>query len=902
MASKAWLLACTALGCSVLATGAYAQSGNAAPAAPPAPAADNAPIVGEVVVTAERREQKLESVPVAVSAFSGKERALLGIESVQDLTDYTPGLSYTSINNRAVIRGIGRNTDNLAVESAVAIYVDDVYDGANAATLLQVDDLFVDRIEVARGPQNTLHGSNSDGGTVSYYSRRPTKYWYFEARGGFANYGKYFGEGLISGPLTDNVRLLIGGNYTNQDGGYFTNLDGPKQGGSVVQGSSGHSEYVEAQIDANISDRLTAWAKVSTGDFLTNYHTTSTLGNLNAYEFGNGGFVPTAFFGLCGLPGGSGSVGCSAATQTVVPGSVVTTGPTALGFPGLNPTNGNIRDFINEFTSTNRMRNDIAIATKWSYHMSNYDITYYGGYQSFNYDLDFDPSSVGAGVSSYQIQGPAALGNLTINPEPSFTLFEENDAFASNELDLTSNFKGPFNYIAGLYWFHQRYNQPTNAGEDPSQTQLASPLSVGTLIAGAASVCPVAGTLDCAGPKNPYSAVSTSITNETYDSYAAFAQGDYKWSDQLKFTVGVRYTEDVKSGIQYWRFEDFDSILTANSFGAFTPALDITPLAIGTSATTAFPGAGVATYNATNGFWQRHFGATWGAVTGNAGFDWTPDPTTLAYFKYSRGYKTGGFNTFVLQNNPETKPEFVDAFEVGAKKTYGRMFQFNAAVYYYNYSNDQIPLNVQNTQGLISSQLFNIPEVTNWGVELEGFWSPITPLTISAQFSHQEATISKSGACFEDTVDPLAVLPGANTAGCLQTSATAIAQNIKGQSLPGVAPNKASVNALYRWRFDPGDLILSGTFIWKDSTYGGVFNRPYDLAPSYTQVNTRLTWTDASNKYSVILYADNIFNRLGYDAITGSELAPAGDPADIVSNRSLTAPRTFGFQVQFRWK
>jgi outer membrane receptor protein involved in Fe transport len=165
-------------------------------------------------------------------------------------------------------------------------------------------------------------------------------------------------------------------------------------------------------------------------------------------------------------------------------------------------------------------------------------------------------------------------------------------------------------------------------------------------LAGVPGLCP-ANTLTCAAPTNPYSAISTSDTKLTYDSYAAFAQGDYKLNNQLKATVGVRYTTDTKSGEQYWRFEEFDVTtgplagFNVNNFGAYTPALDITALAIGNAAAVASPGVGLATYNATSGFWQRHIDATWSAWTGNAGFNWTPDATTLAYFKYSRGYKTG---------------------------------------------------------------------------------------------------------------------------------------------------------------------------------------------------------------------------------------------------------------------
>src|SRR5580698_7071707 len=219
----------------VLASSAHAAAPPAAAAAPAAASTEGS-TVGEVVVTAERRSQLLERVPVAITAFTSKMRDLQGIASVQDLTDYTPGLSYTTFDNRPYIRGIGRNTDNLAVESGVAIYVDGVYNGANASTILQLDTLFVDQIQVLRGPQSTLYGRNADGGAIDYISKRPTKDFEAEGRVGYDNYDKYFVEAATSGPITDGIRFRLGGNYTHQTDGFYKNIDGPGEGGSVAQG------------------------------------------------------------------------------------------------------------------------------------------------------------------------------------------------------------------------------------------------------------------------------------------------------------------------------------------------------------------------------------------------------------------------------------------------------------------------------------------------------------------------------------------------------------------------------------------------------------------------------------------------------------------------------------------
>ena len=203
---------------------AVAASLSAAPAfaATPTSADDSAgsAAVSEITVVATKREEKIETVPVAITAFSAKQRSLVGIQTVQDLTDYTPGLSFTSVSNRPYVRGVGRNTDNLSTASAVATYYNGVYYGANASTLLQKDDLFIGNIEVDRGPQNSIHGSNADGGTILFTSQKPTNTFYAEGRAGVANYGEEFGEAVVSGPITDNIKFRLGGNYTNMSGGY----------------------------------------------------------------------------------------------------------------------------------------------------------------------------------------------------------------------------------------------------------------------------------------------------------------------------------------------------------------------------------------------------------------------------------------------------------------------------------------------------------------------------------------------------------------------------------------------------------------------------------------------------------------------------------------------------------
>ena len=104
---------------------------------------DTATTVGEVIVTAEKRAQKISQVPVAITAFTSQQRELIGLDTIQDYSDFTPGLSYSSSNDRLFRRGVGRETNTVGSDPGVATYVDGVY---NSATVSAAgDELFLDR-------------------------------------------------------------------------------------------------------------------------------------------------------------------------------------------------------------------------------------------------------------------------------------------------------------------------------------------------------------------------------------------------------------------------------------------------------------------------------------------------------------------------------------------------------------------------------------------------------------------------------------------------------------------------------------------------------------------------------------------------------------------------------------
>ena len=180
--------------------------------------------------------------------------------------------------------------------------------------------------------------------------------------------------------------------------------------------------------------------------------------------------------------------------------------------------------------------------------------------------------------------------------------------------------------------------------------------------------------------------------------------------------------------------------------------------------------------------------------------------------------------------------------------------------------------------------------------------NPITDLDIILNYSYLNATIhSTNGICYQDAADPLALAAGANTSGCPAGTATSATQNIVGATLPASPKDKVALNAIYTFHFNPGSLAFSGAYIWRDQTYDSVFNRSYNLAPSYSQVNLRAIWTDTSNRYSVIVYGDNVLNKVGEDASFGLAVTNPGAGQVIDPVVSYIPPRVYGVELRYRF-
>lgn len=172
----------------------------------------------EVIVTAQKREQGLQDVPIAVEAFSAQQITNLSAQDIGDLGTFTPNVTISKAANQPnyAIRGIGTDDFGIGADPAVGVYQDGVYIGRSGGSKVAFNDLA--RVEILNGPQGTLFGRNAAAGAIQYISNKPDEELYGWARGTVGNYDRYQVDGVANIPLADNLFFRAGLLWNQRDG------------------------------------------------------------------------------------------------------------------------------------------------------------------------------------------------------------------------------------------------------------------------------------------------------------------------------------------------------------------------------------------------------------------------------------------------------------------------------------------------------------------------------------------------------------------------------------------------------------------------------------------------------------------------------------------------------------
>ncbi len=828
-----------------------------ATAATDAVAQDSGNTIEELVVTAEKREQSLQDVPVAITAYTSERRDLLGVANVEDLARVSPSLTYTN-NDRLSIRGFGRLTNAIGTDPSVALYSDGIFSNSmfDAAT----PSLFIERTEILRGPQGTLYGRNSVGGALNIIAKRPTMDFNGEFRATAGNYGTWRTDALVRGPITEGLRFLLGGSLERREEGFFKNI-GPAGDASAVK-----RYIVEAQVEADLGENITARLRYSKFDW------DDSFGVGNVHESVVSRYDTTSIVGL----------GNSALYYN----------PT-FGFAGVNPAVNDPYVISTNQTSEGKLSNHERLHFDLTWDLGGMTLKYLAGYQAYVYDTAGDEDrSARTGLFSIPAATPFGVYTATnVSPNQRF-FYREDQKWYSNELNLSSKTDGPLQWIVGLYQYHQTYAQPQGQ-RILGEPALQNPINLAT------------GGPAAPNPNGNYLFVDGTLE---VDSYAAFAQVDYDLTETLTLTAGLRYTTDDKKGTDSARYVSRSNTTTTVLAAGGIPAAvgqglapDFTTFVVcgGPTIATCLANPLFANLRAApNGGLTRDLAADYSAWTGTLGLQWQPDDDTNAYARYSRGYKSGGW----LASNgltpfPYADPEYVDNYELGLKKTLGGRFQLNSALFYADYKGFQAPLTVvlNPTTGSTGTQFLNLDAVS-WGLELEAQWSPIDNLLIFASYSYLNTEL-KSGCCFVDTADPRALKAGARPTGATLPNGSR-PQTLVGNRLPLTPENKVNLGANYTFEFTPGNLTLGGTYTFTDEQQAVVFAQDGFTSPANEVVDFRALWKDGQDRYTIIGYVKNAFDELAYqDFRTGSPSASGVQRQTLKPN----FPRTYGVEIQYRF-
>jgi iron complex outermembrane receptor protein len=848
---------------------------------------------GEVVtVTAQRRAQAIQDVPASVTAFTAGLRDDTGIITAQQQLNFTPGVTYNPGADRVTIRGIGRLTTNLGTDQGVAVYQDGFYIGSvGGAAGIGGSTLGIARVEILRGPQGTLYGRNSVGGAVNAISRRPDDELTFDARTSVNNYGGVRGEARVAGAIADGISASLLLNAVSQSEGYYKNTHGGPDEGGVERGWN-----AEFQLKGEF-ENFDAWIRYSTLD-----NTSRPRNNTGITRYGEparGEGIPYVFYGL-----------------------------------GVNDNPGvdDHRKFFTDRPTVLDYDNYHQVIGELVWHAEKFDVKYTGGYRTYDSLLDFDGNATANQDILFPYDCVTLLGQnaariLVPGTTPQqfkqdLSIIEDCDLSQpgtqrqyahihndtrddttdnreeySHEINITSTGDGPFQYILGAYLFHANQDQRLNiiAVDEPGNNIITVPGS------------------NAPNPSADESVIYhyNSILETT--SWALYGQVDYAFSDELKATIGLRYSRDKKKGYEentyvYWLVTGIPALPDFDGPGPLTASPFIPYDLVGGYCIPGPQVEGVPPFYRLDPAYEcpiaRDLKGSYEAVSGTAGLEWTPNDDRLVYIKYSRGFKSGGFNLGWALQDPFVEDEFLDAFEAGWKETVNDTLQFNSAIFFYKY-HDLQALNSKIQNSITLTELINLPEVETYGLELEATWEPIRNLRFLANYSYLHTEITDDGCdsttgagCLTDGSDPYAIQPGAKPAGPLIVGPTRDlqGQSLVGNSLAGAPKHKVALNATYTWNTKQGELITSVTWNYISKSYQQLFNVPIHLIEGGDSTDIRVTWHDSDSGVSVIGSVTNVFDQ---EVSNGFITLPPQNLS--FQSLYLEPPRIFSLEVRYSY-
>ena len=497
--------------------------------------------LGEIVVTATKRETNLQKTPIAINVLSSQALTDRHVQSLYDLADgAVPSLRVATFEARQSaltigIRGIvPLDANQPAREQGVGVYIDGVYLGRQHGLNAALFD--VDRIEVLKGPQGTLFGRNTEGGALSIVTKGPSGKWGGSATGGIANYGSYNGSLHVDLPETYGVSLKLDGVIQHQDATTKNPLEG--QTGFNYY----HRRGFKATARVHPISGMTADFSYDNG-YDSNSPFYSQLLNVNPNGCKAGAQSASS---ACALPG----TNYTTLTGSVkpLPSQVVVNGTSRAKVADIGVPQQPSVDKTHGFTSN--IRWDVAPEIELR------SITAWRGVNATQYDNS-------GGYHRVPVVAAGCTGTACNFSRYSLADLHQNQF--SQEFQAVGTV-GQFDYVAGLYYFNEHISDDAAT---PNSLAFNSTLSTITVL----DSCTGSG-----GFGWQEGCRSIDRASEVHSkSYAGYGQVTWNATDRVHLTAGGRYTRDEKQGVlHYSRNLNYDTATAAQLTAAGYKPLDAT--------------------------------------------------------------------------------------------------------------------------------------------------------------------------------------------------------------------------------------------------------------------------------------------------------------------------------------
>ena len=821
-----------------------AQSGLARAGSPDSRATGS---VDDIVVTAQKRTNSLQNVPIVVTALNRQILQDTGVRDIKDLAILTPGLLVTSTTSEASttarIRGIGTVGDNAGLESSVGIVIDGVYRPRNGVGFGDLGD--VDRIEVLKGPQGTLFGKSATAGVINILTAAPQFDFGASAELTAGNYGTIGGAAQITGPIFGDK--VAGSLYfaDRRRDGFFDVDTGP--GPRTQRTDTNRNFYtIRGQLLIEPSDDL-------------------KIRLIGDYSRRNERCCIAVI---------------TRASQAPAP-NLANNIVAALGGNDGNPNTPYDRNAYANRPDGQKVR-DGGISGQLDWKVGPGTLTSITAYRDWKNTSGFDADFSTADIDYL----PADDSNSS-----QFRTFSQELRYAGST--------GILDYLVGGFYSNEKLRQNTSVLVGSQFTPYLS-LLFSSLVEGAPdpNFLQTGLTFPFVGGVN-YASGSGSVDRyrQRDNTYALFTDNTVHATDKLDFNIGLRYTIDGKKLNQTSsNIGNGAGCAAANAaFGILNganPAAAAQLASVNQTLCLPFLSPG---YND----FSNHQSESENVLSGTAKVAYRFNPELLVYASYARGYKAGGFNLDRVEctvgqpgcapgsaavNTPILDTSFGketnDSFEIGEKATlFDRKVLLNATVFYQKYKGFQL-----NTFNGLVFVVDSVPQVISKGIDADFVWFATRQLSFQGGLTVADTRYHLSDDQLANLQLQTGFLGGRHSRLSL---APLYSASFSGTYSQDIGDN-------YKARFNLG------------AKYSSSYNTGSDLDPGknqkgYVVANTRLAFGPRSDRWSLELWSENLFDT-NYKQVafnSGFQNVPTNETG--VLDAFLGAPRTFGGTIRVKY-